>query len=203
MGKIFFNFFLNCNLQISLKIFTFAFDFFIRLHQFFSLFRLIQKSAKEAMDKLLSSLLPLIVLLNALVTVNSAPMPSSKILSSLQSDEDASSKSVKLSERLEKLLYRKSIQDEEAEGDLYSEVPSQRQNKMIGYYPGFNPYSYVMPYASPVYYPPEFFDDFAAYYGYGDEEEIMSRTAGNRKRPAGSFKNSPIYYIRLPPTPYM
>lgn len=30
----------------------------------------------------------------------------------------------------------------------------------------------------------------------------MSRTAGNRKRP-GSFKNSPIYYIKLPPVPYM
>jgi hypothetical protein len=29
----------------------------------------------------------------------------------------------------------------------------------------------------------------------------MSRTAGNRKRP-GNFKNSPIYYIRLPPVPY-
>lgn len=163
------------------------------------------------MDKLLLSL-PFIVLLTSL-TVNSAPMPSSKIISSLQQqqkfDDDDSMKienaerqlkSNKLSDRLERFeLFKKSMEERENE-DNFSEIPSQRQNKMIGYYP--NPYSYVLPYTSPLFYPPEFFDDFSAYYGYGDDEEIMSRTAGNRKRP-GNFKNSPIYYIRLPPTPYM
>lgn len=134
------------------------------------------------MDKLLLlSSLSFIVLLSF---VNSAP--TSKIISSLQSNDDD-----------ENVL----------------EMPSPRQHKMMGFYN--NPYIYVVP-----FYPPEFYDDvsfelymkkksqnillqFDAYYGsgfsmggsWGDEDEIMSRTAGNRKRP-GSFKNSPIYYIR-------
>jgi len=83
-----------------------------------------------------------------------------------------------------------------------------RRNKMIGV---FNPFSQFNPvnyaYAAPVYYPPEFYDDFSAFYGYGSEDEdIMSRQSpsGHRRRPvSGGYKNSPIYYIRLPPTPYM
>lgn len=130
------------------------------------------------MDKLLLSL-PFIVLLTSL-TVNSAPMPSSKIISSIQQQQNYDDDNTMKSENVD-------------------EMPLQRQHKMMGY---FNPYVYVLPYSSPVYYPPEFYDDFASYYGYGDDEEIMSRTAGTRKRP-GNFKNSPIYYIRLPPTPYM
>lgn len=40
--------------------------------------------------------------------------------------------------------------------------------------------------------------------GNAEEEEILSRTnQGHRRRPQQNFKNSPIYYIRLPPTPYM
>lgn len=162
------------------------------------------------MDKLLLSL-PFIVLLASL-TVNSAPMPSSKIISSIQQqqqsqqqqkyeDDDAESNNMR--------QYKNRVEKYENAEDYYREMPSpqQRQNKMIGYYSGFNqfnPYAYpvVLPYASPVLYPPEFFDDFSAYYGYNEDDEIMSRTAGNRKRP-GNFKNSPIYYIRLPPTPYM
>lgn len=177
------------------------------------------------MDKLLLSL-PFIVLLTSL-TVNSAPMPSSKIISSIQQQqqqqqrqkyedddsmkiENAEStmkqyKNSKLTDRLEKYLYRKNIEeksDDESGDDYFGEVLSQRQNKMIGFYPGgYNPYAYplVVPYP---FYPPEFYDDFSSYYGFNDDDEIMSRTAGNRKRP-GNFKNSPIYYIRLPPTPYM
>lgn len=132
------------------------------------------------MDKLLLSL-PFIVLLTSL-TVNSAPMPSSKIISSIQQQQNYDDDDTMKSENAEEM----------------PSIPSLRQHKMMGY---FNPYVYVLPYSSPVFYPPEFYDDFAAYYGYGDDDEIMSRTAGNRKRP-GSFKNSPIYYIRLPPIPY-
>ena len=80
-----------------------------------------------------------------------------------------------------------------------------RHNKMVGYYP-FNAFPFG--YSAHVFYPPEFYDDFAAYYdGFNDEDdEVMSRAnpSSNRRRPsAGSYKNSPIYYIRLPPTPYM
>jgi hypothetical protein len=90
--------------------------------------------------------------------------------------------------------------------DLLGETGS-RQNKMIGFYP-FNALPFGYPaYSAPVYYPSEFYEDFASFYGgYGEDEEIMSRAnPGGRRRPAagGSFKNSPIFYIRLPPTPYM
>lgn len=163
------------------------------------------------MDKLLLSL-PFIVLLTSL-TVNSAPMPSSKLISSIQqqqrqqqkfddndslkneNDAERLYKSNKLSDKLDKLIFRKNLEEEN--DDYLGEFFTQRQNKMIGYYP--YAYPMVVPYP---FYPPEFFDDFSSYYGFNDDDEIMSRTAGNRKRP-GNFKNSPIYYIRLPPTPYM
>lgn len=135
------------------------------------------------MDKLLLSL-PLIVLLTSL-TVNSAKIPSSKIISSIQQQQQS---------------YDDDDTTVQEKSENENEMFSQRQHKMMGSY--FNPYVYVVPYSSPVFYPPEFYEDFASYYGYGDDDEIMSRTAGNRKRP-GNFKNSPIYYIRLPPTPYM
>jgi hypothetical protein len=90
--------------------------------------------------------------------------------------------------------------------DLLNEmIRRQRQNKMIGYF-AYNPYSaFSSPFTpQPVFYPPEFYDDFASFYGYGEDEEIMSRqNPGNRRRPQKNFQNSPIYYIRLPPTPYM
>lgn len=152
------------------------------------------------MDKLLLSL-PFIVLLASL-TVNSAPMPSSKIISSIQQQQQQRQQKYEEddAESNDMRQYRNRVENAED----YLPHQQQRQNKMIGYYQGFNPYAYpvVLPYASPVLYPPEFFDDFSAYYGYNEDDEIMSRTAGNRKRP-GNFKNSPIYYIRLPPTPYM
>ncbi|CRK94923.1 CLUMA_CG008414, isoform A [Clunio marinus] len=94
--------------------------------------------------------------------------------------------------------------------DLLGEI-RMRQNKMIGFRPfSALPFGYSA-YSAPVYYPPEFYDDFLSYYGgydndgVDDDEEIMSRqNPGNRRRPAnGNYKNSPIYYIRLPPTPYM
>ncbi|CAO1420146.1 unnamed protein product [Diamesa serratosioi] len=99
----------------------------------------------------------------------------------------------------ERLFYRRD--------ELLGEY-QRRQNKMIGFLPfgGYpmNNLAYSTP--TPYYYPSEFYEDFESFYGYGgeEEEEIMSRQSqGHRRRPAAGFKNSPIFYIRLPPTPYM
>lgn len=77
---------------------------------------------------------------------------------------------------------------------------SMRQNKMFGFYgyiPAFAPI--------PAYYPtlpaPDYFSDYS-YYGYNDDDDDVMSRANTKKRP-NQFKNSPIYYIRLPPTPYM
>lgn len=73
---------------------------------------------------------------------------------------------------------------------------SLRHNKMLDYFAYF-PEPIVPPYQSP---------DFYAQQGYYNDmhpmevDELMAR--GNRRRPTGN-ENSPIYYIRLPPTPYM
>lgn len=177
------------------------------------------------MDKLLLSL-SLVVLLTSL-TVNSAPAPSSKLISSIesrqkklsQSSGDAEGENAE-SDRMQKVnrISKQMSEYEEASDDdndqrrgmfrrdqLLGEM-GLRQNKMIGFYP-FNALPIDYPaYSAPVFYPSEFYDDFAAFYGgYRDDDEIMSRqNPGNRRRPAnGGFKNSPIYYIRLPPTPYM
>lgn len=189
------------------------------------------------------------------LTVNSAPMPSSKILSTIEQQQqqmrqkkygnvinkdnnnnkdnssndnddsikaenaESDSKLQKVSKNADRIPeYAGGDDIEDDDGDhrpsslfdrrdeIIGEMRQQRQNKMFGYF-NFNPYAYTIPpFTSPLYYPPEFFDDFASYYGYNsDEEEIMSRqNPGGRRRPAsGNFKNSPIYYIRLPPTPYM
>lgn len=88
----------------------------------------------------------------------------------------------------------------------FSEM-GQSFNKFVGFRP-LRALQFSYPaYSAPVYYPPEFYDDLEAYYGdYSEEDEIVSRMSpvGNRRRPTtASYKNSPIYYIRLPPTPYM
>lgn len=70
---------------------------------------------------------------------------------------------------------------------------SGRQDKMLGY---FNYYPQQQQLTN-SFYPQE-------YYEYGPNEEDMSRV--NRRRPQnnmGQIENSPIFYIRLPPTPYM
>lgn len=194
-----------------------------------------------AMDKLLLSLSLCMLLMS--MTVNTAPVSESKLLSTIDlrqkqfshssedngsGDDDDDSIQAENAEsnqmkKVNKISNQRNAQDENADGDaddndqrrgpfirrrdeLLGET-GLRQNKMIGFHP-FNavPFGYSA-FAAPVFYPPEFYDDFAAYFsGYGDDDEIMSRMnpGGNRRRPAaGSYKNSPIYYIRLPPTPYM
>lgn len=94
---------------------------------------------------------------------------------------------------------------------------SFRQNKMLGFYSYYPP---PFPTFAPVpaFYPTvpmEFYGAYPDYSGgnvnyntqdYSDtEDDVMSR-ANTKRRPSSGgnhFKNSPIYYIRLPPTPYM
>lgn len=182
------------------------------------------------------------------LTVNSAPMPSSKIMSTIEqqqqqqqmrqkkyghvinndsnnndNDDSIKTENAESNSRMQKANKNADeytgddadVMDEDDRrpsslfdhrDEIIGEMRQQRQNKMFGYFT-FNPYAYTIPpYTQPLYYPPEFFDDFSSFYGYGsEEEEIMSRqNPGTRRRPGGgNFKNSPIYYIRLPPTPYM
>lgn len=80
--------------------------------------------------------------------------------------------------------------------EFLSSAPSHRSHKMLDYF-SFFPEPIVPPYQTPEYY---------AQHGYFNEmhpmevDEMMARA--NRRRPSGN-ENSPIYYIRLPPTPYM
>lgn len=139
----------------------------------------------------------------------SAPVHSSDIVSTIKGihkNLDGNGKSVTENDT--------QLSEEEApendEGDqiqgrpvLMPEMSQMRQNKMFGFY-GYLPAFAPIPAYYPTLPPPDYFSDYS-YYGYNDEDEdVMSRGAGTKKRPGGGqFKNSPIYYIRLPPTPYM
>ncbi|XP_055905157.1 uncharacterized protein LOC129940737 [Eupeodes corollae] len=69
--------------------------------------------------------------------------------------------------------------------------------------PPTNKFLPFMGYPQPIFIPyplilsPEMFYPFS---GQNDIEDAMAR-AGNRR--TASYRNSPIYYVRLPPTPYM
>lgn len=173
------------------------------------------------MDKLLLSLSSIALL--ASLTVNSAPVEDSNLLATidLQQTQPASAENAgdsaevgagSVAKQLEQLR-RASRFDFDDDNDqrrsslIRSDALGKtglRRNKMIGFLP-FNglPLSYA-PFAGPFLYPDAFYDDFEAY--FGDDDEVLSRASpGKRRRPSnGGFgKNSPIYYIRLPPTPYM
>jgi hypothetical protein len=204
----------------------------------------------DAMDKLLLSL-SLIASVLTSMTVNSAPMQTSKLISSIDPlqkrynyflDDGSTTSSSTPSSPLEnesELDKQQQQQQQDTVSVKFDETTLKkddnsnnnnnnldninnerfmfktpalntrtRQNKMIGFYPtaAVNPYPFGYSFIPPaVYYPPEFYDDFSAFFdaGFGGEEdEIMSRqNPGNRRRPL--YKNSPIYYIRLPPQPYM
>lgn len=80
--------------------------------------------------------------------------------------------------------------------DNLNDASSNRHNKMLEYFNYF-PQLMTAQYPQQNLYQSNFYgDDFIDY----EEDDSMSR--GNRRRPA-SNQNSPIYYIRLPPTPYM
>lgn len=157
-------------------------------------------------------------LLAAMTIANSAPVQPEPALQTIQETSQDTQKS-KLISSIDDIQrkYARSHGDDsinsinvndassDDDGQYYDQESMEnhmRQSRMFGFYPYYpSPYLYPVP----VYYPPEFYDDFSAFYGgYADDEDIMSRTpGGQRRRPAGQFKNSPIYYIRLPPTPYM
>lgn len=88
--------------------------------------------------------------------------------------------------------------------DTSNPMARHRQDKMLGYFGYYPPMPLAQlgmyPQASP-FFPQEYFGDYSS--GLNDEDDIMSRA--NRRRPpqSNSIENSPIYYIRLPPTPYM
>jgi Domain of unknown function (DUF4786) len=169
------------------------------------------------MDKLLLSLS--CVALFTSLTVSSAPRPGSQLMPAIeqrQSRSDAHNAPAD-DEPTQRVHQTSKYDDGDASlaedddpargflrrrGDQLGEGV-QRQRKMVGFLP-LN----ALPLGYPAYgfYPSDFYDDFAAFYGggYGEEDELMSRNSpGGRRRPSGGFKNSPIYYIRLPPTPYM
>lgn len=107
----------------------------------------------------------------------------------------------------------------EGGGDDMMTEESIRNNKMLDYfgyyaaypssYPGTYPAGYPAMYASP--YPPYMGDEYDDEYNgnaIDDEDDAFSR-ANSRRKPGGvpggggAGQNSPIFYIRLPPTPYM
>lgn len=183
------------------------------------------------MDKLLLSL-SLIASVLTSMTVNSAPMQTSKLISSIDplqkrynyflddgstassttstsTDESEAVSSPTQQKQIDAVNFDETLKKDDTDGVAKVATANMRarQNKMIGFYPtaAVNPYPFGgYSYISPVYYPPEFYDDFSAFFeGFGGEDdEIMSRqNPGNRRRPV--YKNSPIYYIRLPPQPCM
>lgn len=100
-----------------------------------------------------------------------------------------------------------------------------RNDKMLDYYRYFSPTPYSMPYVpyyNPYYQQPYMSAFYSPYYSgsildpsmqngeeydeeYTDTNDVEESDDGSRanKRRPGTTKNSPIFYIRLPPTPYM
>lgn len=117
--------------------------------------------------------------------------------------------------------------DKVATSDFDSKMKqTNRNDKMLDYYRYFAPTSYQMPYVpffSPYYQQPYMSAFYSPYYPgsvmdptmqsgdeyddeYSDTNEVEENnddgSRANKRRP-GTAKNSPIFYIRLPPTPYM
>lgn len=88
----------------------------------------------------------------------------------------------------------KSSVDNLPENDLKVDE-SIRHHKMLDYF-GYLPQPMMQPYPT-AFYPQSFYED----YNNIDEDDLMSRA--NRRKPSSNQQNSPIFYIRLPPTPYM
>lgn len=74
---------------------------------------------------------------------------------------------------------------------------STRRHKMLDFFGYFPQQPQIMPGYPTAFYPQNYYDEYNA---INDEDDVMSRA--NRRKPA-SNQNSPIFYIRLPPTPYM
>ncbi|XP_075147768.1 uncharacterized protein LOC142221820 [Haematobia irritans] len=109
----------------------------------------------------------------------------------------------------------------------YHQMPIPSMSPFAGLFPHlFNPYDAYqqsslpvtprflpfMGYAQPILVPYPFYMAPEMFYpGFStptpsvanEFEDSMSRGAGSQRRPSSSSRNSPIYYVRLPPTPYM
>lgn len=185
-------------------------------------------SAPMQTSKLISSIDPLQKRYNYLLNDSGDDMiaaATSTVVDSVDDDGEVSAAAIAPKESLSEAnaAVQQQLKKDDNPTDNSSSEPSAskmtkgtrlRQNKMIGFYPAapatvspYHPFGYYYNQPPPppaVYYPPEFYDDFATFfdnYG-GEDDEIMSRTSpGGRRRPI--YKNSPIYYIRLPPQPYM
>lgn len=81
----------------------------------------------------------------------------------------------------------------------YSGAGTPYQATYPSTYPQGYPAMYTAPY--PVYLPSEEYDEDYNNNNIDDDEDAFSR-ANSRRKPVGG-QNSPIFYIRLPPTPYM
>lgn len=133
-------------------------------------------------------------------SVRKADMSENKVTESKDDDESMANIESKTKEktRVDKMLdyYR-----------YFSPTPSYS----MPYVPYYNPY-YQQPYMSPFYSPyysgslmeaaPNTDDYDEDYTESNDVEENDDGSRANKRRP-GASKNSPIFYIRLPPTPYM
>lgn len=96
--------------------------------------------------------------------------------------------------------------------ELKVEESVMRQHKMFGGYFGGGGGGPYIPqpmlsaayHPAPPFYQQNFYDDYNQIADSNDDDDdgmMMSRA--NRRKPASSQQNSPIFYIRLPPTPYM
>lgn len=162
-----------------------------------------------------SKISTIIFILALLHTLSSALPANSDLLTSIKKVQQEHGKKV---ESVEKDAKSNEIEAESVMTDNETQPDtSYRQNKMLGFY-GYYPPPYPTFAPIPAFYPTvpmEFYGTYPDFSGgnavnynsdYSDsEDDVMSR-ANTKKRPStgtNHFKNSPIYYIRLPPTPYM
>lgn len=86
---------------------------------------------------------------------------------------------------------------------IYNSNMPSRQDKMMGYF-GYYPQPTLTPLGAYPSMSPYFQQEYLDYASsINEEEDIMSRANRRRPQSSNSIENSPIFYIRLPPTPYM
>lgn len=136
-----------------------------------------------------------LVMLDALGTVDTRP---SSLVNSVA--DEAQTKELRTADEVKS-------HDPETDTKPHDQVPSEpdevlkpaesnRRNKMLDFFGGFLPQPFMSQFQQQYYQPQQYFDPSAGY----EEEDLMSRA--NRRKPSNR-ENSPIFYVRLPPTPYM
>lgn len=88
--------------------------------------------------------------------------------------------------------------------------PSSRQNRMLNFWDYYNYNTPFYPIPQPAFIPYPYYGGYDQYDDMEDEDyemdiasraNIASRRPGSKRRT--QYQDSPIFYIRLPPTPYM